>query len=148
MYSFQWLSNIHCLYIPQLSYPLICQWTSRSLPCPSYCKQCCNEHWGMLVSIFIFIFYPHSEDNGLPFWKSRVPWWCLEDVLWELFHVQMIFLNIFMEEKVNSLSYPYAIFRTSPLDIAFSLQPPLFLDGFISLITPHFAANEVNFFQK
>ena len=23
----------------------ICQWTSRLLPCPSYCKPCCDEHW-------------------------------------------------------------------------------------------------------
>ena len=35
---------------PQLSYPFIFQWTSRLLPCPSYCKQCCNEHWGTCVS--------------------------------------------------------------------------------------------------
>ena len=34
----------------QLSYPLVCRWTSRLLPCPSYCKQCCNEHWGTCVS--------------------------------------------------------------------------------------------------
>ena len=26
------------------------EWTSRSLPCPSYCKQCCDEHWGTCVS--------------------------------------------------------------------------------------------------
>ena len=29
MYSFQWLSNIHCVYVPQLSYPFICWWASR-----------------------------------------------------------------------------------------------------------------------
>ena len=23
---------------------------SRLLPCPGYCKQCCNEHWGTRVS--------------------------------------------------------------------------------------------------
>ena len=38
------------VYVPQLSYPLICQWTSRFLPCPGYCKQCCNEHWGTYIS--------------------------------------------------------------------------------------------------
>ena len=26
------------------------QWTSRLLPCPGYCKQCCDEHWGTRVS--------------------------------------------------------------------------------------------------
>ena len=41
---------LHCVYVPQLSYPLFCWWTSRLLPCPSYCKQCCSEHWGKGVS--------------------------------------------------------------------------------------------------
>ena len=35
---------------PQLSYPFICWWTSRLLPCPDYYKQCCDEHWGTCVS--------------------------------------------------------------------------------------------------
>ena len=25
---------LHCVYVPQLSYPFICWWTSRFLPCP------------------------------------------------------------------------------------------------------------------
>ena len=32
----------HCVYIPQLSYPFVCWWTSRLLPCPGYYKQCCE----------------------------------------------------------------------------------------------------------
>ena len=40
----------HCVYVPQLLYTFICHQTSRLLPCPSYCKQCCNEHWGICVS--------------------------------------------------------------------------------------------------
>ena len=28
----------YCVYVPQLLYPFICQWTSRLLPCSSYCK--------------------------------------------------------------------------------------------------------------
>ena len=40
----------HCVYVPQLSYPFTCRWTSRLLPCPSYHKQCCDEHWDTLVS--------------------------------------------------------------------------------------------------
>ena len=35
----------------QLSYPFICLWTSRLLPCPGYYKQCCNGHWGTRVSL-------------------------------------------------------------------------------------------------
>ena len=42
----------HCVYVPQLSYPFICWWTSRLFPCPGYYKQCCNEHWGTCVSAF------------------------------------------------------------------------------------------------
>ena len=38
-----------CVYAPQLLYPFICQWTSRLLPCSSYCKQCCNEQWDTCV---------------------------------------------------------------------------------------------------
>ena len=45
----------HCVYVciyiytPQPLYSLICQWTSRLLPCLSYCKQCYNEHWSTCV---------------------------------------------------------------------------------------------------
>ena len=28
------------MYVPQLSYPFVCQWTFRLLLCPGYCKQC------------------------------------------------------------------------------------------------------------
>ena len=41
--------QIHCVYVPQLSYPFICWWTSRLLPCPGYYKQCCDEQWGTRV---------------------------------------------------------------------------------------------------
>ena len=44
------LKSLHCVYVPQLSYPFICWWTSRLLPCPGYYKQCCDEHWGACVS--------------------------------------------------------------------------------------------------
>ena len=30
--------------------PFICQWTSRLLTCPGYCKECWDEHWGTCVS--------------------------------------------------------------------------------------------------
>ena len=32
------------------SFPFVCRWTSRLLPCPGYCKQCRDEHWGTRVS--------------------------------------------------------------------------------------------------
>ena len=33
------------VYITPLPHLFVCWWTSRLLPCPSYCKQCCGEHW-------------------------------------------------------------------------------------------------------
>ena len=42
---------LHCVYVPQLSYPFISQWTSRLLPCPGCYNQCCDEHWGTWVSL-------------------------------------------------------------------------------------------------
>ena len=54
MHSFNSWVIFHCVFVPQLSYPFICRWTSRLHPCPGYCKQCCNEHWGTHVSQFWF----------------------------------------------------------------------------------------------
>ena len=34
---------LHCVYVPQLSYPFICWWTSGLFPCPGYYKQCCDN---------------------------------------------------------------------------------------------------------
>ena len=50
MYLFNGWVILHCVYVPQLSYPFICWWASRLLPCPGYYKQCCDEHWGTRVS--------------------------------------------------------------------------------------------------
>ena len=47
--SFLWLIIFHCIYVPRLLYPFICQWSFRLLPWPGYCKECCNEHWGACV---------------------------------------------------------------------------------------------------
>ena len=55
---------MHCVYVPQLSYPFICQWTSRLLPCPGYCKQCCSEYWGTCVA-FNSGFLSHMPSSGI-----------------------------------------------------------------------------------
>ena len=34
------------MYVSHLLYPFLYGWTLRLLPCLSYCKQCCSEHWG------------------------------------------------------------------------------------------------------
>ena len=53
--------RFHCVYV-QLPYPFVCRWTSRLLPCPSYCKWWCNEHWGTCVSFnsgFLGVYAQH-----------------------------------------------------------------------------------------
>ena len=57
----------HCVYTPQLLYPFIFRWTSRLLPCSSYCKYCCSEQWDTRV-FFNFGFlrvYAWSGIDGL-----------------------------------------------------------------------------------
>ena len=50
-----WLTDwiFRCVCVPQLSYPFTCWWTSRLLPCPDYCKQCCDEHWCLFQFWFL-----------------------------------------------------------------------------------------------
>ena len=49
-HSFQWLTNtVFCMYVPHILYPSLCEWTFRLLLCLSYCKQCCNDHWGACI---------------------------------------------------------------------------------------------------
>ena len=52
------------MYVAKLPYPVICRWTSRLLPCPSYCKQCCNEHWGN-VSLSILVSSVCMPSSGI-----------------------------------------------------------------------------------
>ena len=44
----------HCVYVPQLSYPFICWWTSRLLPFPSYCNSAVMNI-GVHVSLSIIL---------------------------------------------------------------------------------------------
>ena len=39
MCSFYGWVIFHCVHVLQFLYPFICQWTSRFLPCSSYCKE-------------------------------------------------------------------------------------------------------------
>ena len=91
---------LHCVYVPQLSYPFICWWTSRLLSCPGYYKQCCDEHWGTQVSFnsgflgvyaqkwdcwvvwqFYFQFLKESPHCS-PYWLY---WFAFPPTVWECF---------------------------------------------------------------
>ena len=50
--------------LPQLSYPFVCQWTSRLLPFPSYCKQCCDKHV-VHVSLSILVSSVYMPSTGI-----------------------------------------------------------------------------------
>ena len=63
MHSFLWLT-FHCIYVPQLFYPFICQWTSRLLPCSSYCKQCCMNN-GIHVSFSVLVSSGYMPRSGI-----------------------------------------------------------------------------------
>ena len=45
---YDWVIS-HFIYISHLLYPSLPWWMFRLLPCPGYCKQCCNELWGTCV---------------------------------------------------------------------------------------------------
>ena len=37
------------VYTTHILYPFLWWWTFSLFPCPGYCKQCCNEHWGASI---------------------------------------------------------------------------------------------------
>ena len=56
-----------------ISYPFICRWTSRLLPCPGYCKQCCNEHW-VYLSFSIMVYSGYMSSSGIArSYRSFIP---------------------------------------------------------------------------
>ena len=63
MCSFLWPSNIplHTCTTASLS---IHRWTSRLLPCPCYCKSCCNDT-GVHVSFSVIVFSGYMPVMGL-----------------------------------------------------------------------------------
>ena len=66
----------HCVYVLQIYYPFICQWTSRLFPCPSYCKQCWDEHWGTRVSFNSGFLGVYAQQ-----WDSWFVWQCISSFL-------------------------------------------------------------------
>ena len=54
----------HCEYISQLLYPFICSWTSRLLPCSSYCY-CAAVKSGIHVSLSILVSSGYMPRSGI-----------------------------------------------------------------------------------
>ena len=64
---------LHCVYVPQLPYPLVCLWTSRLLLCPIYCKQCCSEHWGTYISFNSDFLSVYAHNSVLFYFIALIP---------------------------------------------------------------------------
>ena len=63
---------LHCVYVPQLSYPFICWWPSRLLSCPGYYKQCCDEHWGTPTLLMTTLWYWYLSWIMKYIWRRRL----------------------------------------------------------------------------
>ena len=127
MHSFYGWVIFHCVYVPQLLYPFICWWTSRLLPCPSYCKLCCSEHWVTCVFRSDCInLHSHQQCKCLPTpspvctlfdeghsdrcrWYFIVVWICVSLIMSDIEHLFMSFLAICMSylEKCLFKSFPH-----------------------------------------
>ena len=67
------------VYVPQLSYPFICWWTSRLLLCPGYYKQCCDEWIRKLWCIYTMEYYSAIKKNT--FESVLMRWMKLEPII-------------------------------------------------------------------
>ena len=54
MTPFRFFLIFHCIYVPHLLCPFICQWTLRLFPCLGHCEWCCCEHRGAGIENIIF----------------------------------------------------------------------------------------------
>ena len=54
----------HCIYVPQLVYPFICQWTSRLFPCLGYCNRAAINI-GVHVTFSVLISSGYKPSSGI-----------------------------------------------------------------------------------
>ena len=72
--------RFRCTYVPHLLYPFLCWFTFKLLPCPGYCKLCCNAHWGAFLEVMVFFRYmsrwasPVTQLVKLPRRPGLNPW--------------------------------------------------------------------------
>ena len=63
----------HCVYVPQLLYPFICQWASRLLPCSS-CVNSAAMNNGIYVYFSIFVSFEYMSRSGIAgSWGGFIP---------------------------------------------------------------------------
>ena len=100
---------LHCVYVPQLSYPFICWWISWLFPCPGYCKQCCDEHWGTCVSF---------NSGFLGVYAQK----------WDCWVIRQFYFQFFKESPHCLLRVPWTA-RRSNQSILREISPGISLEG-------------------
>ena len=66
-----------CVCVCIISYPFLCRWAFRLIPCLGYCKQCDNEYWGASVlwdHVFIQHILIHLITFRVKLLTVRLPW--------------------------------------------------------------------------
>ena len=95
----------HCVYVQED--PFICRWTSRLLPCSSYCKQCCSEQQDTCFFFHFGFLRVYAQE-----WDCWVIWWFYSLFFKEPpYHLpqwlyQFTFLPIVQERSLFSTSSP------------------------------------------
>ena len=64
-HPFQWLSSIHCVYVPHLFYPFLCWWTSRSCFHILAIANSAAMNTGVHVSFQIMFFSGYMARSGI-----------------------------------------------------------------------------------
>ena len=67
----KWLSSsssvcAHACVCVLSSYPFLCWWAFRLIPCLGYCKQCGNEYWGAFI-LWDHVFLQHILNHLITF---------------------------------------------------------------------------------